>query len=92
VFAPHSHTPPSPPSLHTHTRIEMMTREGFEGVPEGVPSNGLVFGAFSNLGKVNVRVWSVWCRVLVRSRAVTLWGTFGREICVRYAECCSVLQ
>jgi len=58
----------------------LMERNESEGVAAwgaaagALPAEGLVFGAFSNLGKVNVDVWSVWCRILVLCPHLVLWA------------------
>jgi predicted O-linked N-acetylglucosamine transferase (SPINDLY family) len=92
TFAPHN-TPKAPPKPAQGSGGErggsLVSREGYEGVPEGVPMRGLVFGAFSNLAKVNEGVWRVWCRVLATVPELVLWSiqepAFGVPNLVNFA-------
>jgi predicted O-linked N-acetylglucosamine transferase (SPINDLY family) len=75
TFDPHNTPPPPPPPSSSGAAgcvDDLLTRsQGY--VPSDVPADGLVLGAFSNLGKVNSQVWFLWCRILKSNANTALW-------------------
>ena len=78
TFAPHNAAPPAAhdelehgpqgtPAVLSATRLEA-------SLHDALTATGLVYGAFSNLAKVNRAVWEAWCRILERRPRLRLWA------------------